>query len=64
MILKVSWNGLCTLSFGLLHNHVPGSWLVCEVTLSVGMLVTFQGGLWVSYNDRRVWEREAPLERE
>ena len=35
MILEVCWDGLGTLSFGLsqLHNH--GSWLVCEVALSI-----------------------------
>ena len=44
------------------HGH--GSWLMCEVALSVSILVTFQGGLWVSYNYRRVWEWEAHLERE
>ena len=36
MILEVCWNGLWTLSFGLSQCHGHGSWLVCEVALSVG----------------------------
>jgi hypothetical protein len=32
MILEVSWDGLCTLSFGLSQFYGHGSWLVCEVT--------------------------------
>ena len=35
MILEVCWDGLWTLSFGLSHLHGHGSWLVCEVALSV-----------------------------
>ena len=31
MILEVSWDGLRTLSFGLLKFHSHGSWLVCKV---------------------------------
>ena len=37
MILEVSWDGLCTLSFGLSQFHGHGSWLVCEVVLNVNM---------------------------
>ena len=29
MVLEVSWEGLCTLSFGLSQFHGHGSWLVC-----------------------------------
>ena len=32
MILEVSWDGLCTLSFALSQFHGHGSWPVCEVT--------------------------------
>jgi hypothetical protein len=35
MILEVPWDGLWTLSFGLSQFHGHGSWLVCEVALSV-----------------------------
>jgi hypothetical protein len=35
MILEVCWGGLWTLSFGLSQFHGHGSWLVCEVALSV-----------------------------
>jgi hypothetical protein len=35
MIWEVSWHGLRTLSFGLLQFHGHGSWLVCEVVLSL-----------------------------
>ena len=38
MILEVSWDGLWTLSFGLSQVHGHGSWLVCEVAMSLGML--------------------------
>ena len=34
VILEVSWDGLCTLSFGLSQFHGHGSWRLCEVTLS------------------------------
>jgi hypothetical protein len=33
MILKVSWDILWTLSFGLSQSHGHGSWLMCEVAL-------------------------------
>ena len=33
MILKVSWDSLWTLSFGLSECRGHGSWLVCEVAL-------------------------------
>ena len=35
MIAVVSWDGLCTLSFGLSqsHGHGHGSWLECELAL-------------------------------
>ena len=33
MILKVCWDSLWTLSFGLSQVHGHGSWLVCEVAL-------------------------------
>ena len=33
MILKMSWDDLWTLSFGLSQFHGHGSWLVCEVAL-------------------------------
>ena len=32
-ILEVSWDGLCTFSFGLSQFHGHNSWLVCEVTI-------------------------------
>ena len=35
MILEVSWDGLWTLPFGLSQSHGHGSWLMCEVTLSM-----------------------------
>ena len=35
MILEVSWDGLWTPSFGLSQFHGHGSWLMCEVALSV-----------------------------
>ena len=35
MILEVCWDSLWTLSFGLSQFHGHGSWLVCEVALSV-----------------------------
>ena len=35
MILEVSWDNLRTLSFGLFQFHGHGSWLACEVALSV-----------------------------
>jgi len=35
MILEVSWDGLGTLSFGLSQFHGYGSWLMCEVALSI-----------------------------
>ena len=35
MTLEVSWDGLWTLSFGLSQFHGHGSWLVCEVALSI-----------------------------
>ena len=34
MILKVCWDGLWTLSFGLSRFHGHGSWLVCGAALS------------------------------
>ena len=33
MMLEVCWDGLRTLSFGLLQFHDHNSWLVCEVAL-------------------------------
>jgi hypothetical protein len=36
MILRVSWDGLGTLSFELSQFHGHGSWLMCEVSLRVG----------------------------
>ena len=36
MILKVSWDGLWTLSFGVPQFHGHGPWLVCEVALITG----------------------------
>ena len=35
LILKVCWDSLYTLSFGLSQFHGHGSWLVCEVALSL-----------------------------
>ena len=35
MISDVTWDGLWTLSFGLLQFHGHGSWLVCEVALKL-----------------------------
>ena len=35
MILEVCWGGLWTLSFGHSQCHGHGSWLVCEVALSM-----------------------------
>ena len=35
MILEVCWDELWTLSFGLSQFHGHGSWLVCEVALSL-----------------------------
>ena len=35
MMLEVGWDGLRTLSLWLSQYHGHGSWLVCEVTLSV-----------------------------
>ena len=35
MILEVCWDGLRTLSFGISQFHGHGSWLMCEVTLSI-----------------------------
>ena len=35
MILEVYWNGLLDTSFGLSQFHGHGSWLVCELALSV-----------------------------
>jgi hypothetical protein len=37
MILKVCWDGLWTLSFWLSPFHGHGSWLVCEVALSLNI---------------------------
>ena len=42
MILEVSWDGFWTLSFGLSQFHGHGSWLMCEVVLSV------KANLWVA----------------
>ena len=36
MILEVCWDGLWTLSFVLSQGHGHGSWLMCEVALSIG----------------------------
>jgi hypothetical protein len=47
MILEVCWNGLWTLSFGLSQFHGRGSWLMCEVGLTlfrVTIIVTKVGG--------------------
>ena len=38
MILEVCWDGLWTLSFGLSQSHGSGSWLVCEVALSLNLV--------------------------
>ena len=35
MILEVTWDSLWTFSFGLSQLHDHGSWLMCEVALSV-----------------------------
>ena len=37
MILEVSWDGLWTLSFGLSQFHGHGSWLICEVALTLSL---------------------------
>jgi hypothetical protein len=39
MILEVCWDGLWTLSLGLSQFHGHGSWLVCEVALSVPCVI-------------------------
>jgi hypothetical protein len=38
MRLEASWDGLWTLSCGLSQFHGHGSWLVCEVALSVHVM--------------------------
>ena len=35
MVLEVSWDSLWTLSFGLSQFHGHGSWLACEVALTL-----------------------------
>jgi hypothetical protein len=35
MNLEVCWDGLWALSFGLSQFHGHGSWLMCEVALSI-----------------------------
>ena len=35
MILEVSLDGIWTLPFGLSQSHGHGSWLVCEVALTL-----------------------------
>ena len=45
MILKVYWDGLWTLSFGLSQSRGHGSWLVCEVALSVTTKVHMEHGI-------------------
>jgi hypothetical protein len=37
----VCWDGLWTLSFELSQLHGHGSWLVCEVALSFGLMLAF-----------------------
>ena len=37
--MEVCWDGLWTLSFGLSQSHGHGPWLVCEVALSIVMLI-------------------------
>ena len=46
MILEVSWDGLWTLCFGLSQFHGHGSWLVCEVALSVVGTCGLRGCIW------------------
>jgi hypothetical protein len=41
VILEVSWDVLWTLSFELSQFHGRGSWLVCEMALSVGIEYVF-----------------------
>ena len=50
MILKVSWDGLSTLSFGLSQFHGHGSWLMCEIAVSMNcqMLTQLQTRLLIS----------------
>ena len=45
MVLEVCWDGLWTRSFGLSQLHGHGSWLMCEVALSVGVVVVVMGHL-------------------
>ena len=45
MILKVYWDGLWTLCVGLSQVHGHGSWLVCEVALSI--TAELLCGLWI-----------------
>ena len=55
VILKVSWDGLWTLSFGLSQFHGHGSWLVCEVALKTidFVLFPFEGARFEEDSD---WE--------
>jgi hypothetical protein len=56
MILKVCWDGLQTLSYGLSQFHGHGSWLVCEVVMCLLLgheashRINFGG--WPSFGDK------------
>src|ERR1700737_4372911 len=53
MILKVCWDGLWTLSFGLSQFHGHGSWLMCEVALSLfhaSLPTTICGSIFHEFN--------------
>ena len=41
MILELCWDGLWTLSSRLSQYHGHGSWLVCEVALSLSSITSF-----------------------
>ena len=48
MSFEVGWDGLWTLSFGLSPLHGHGSWLMCEVSLSVVIVVAIKRLGWTN----------------
>ena len=54
-MLEVCWDGLWTLSFGLSQFRGHGSWLVCEVVLT--MLYHVWGPAWIEIHRNSIWLR-------
>ena len=59
MILEMSWDNLWTRSFGLSQFHGHGSWLVCEVALSLELLWSKLGSNVTSWRSHQTTNRMA-----